>query len=540
MRITTLISSLIVSLLGLTQAPTSIVVVQPSDTTVCINSQVSLNAIAAPVLYIDTLTNQQLSSDWTITHGTPTIGQNCDPNPDYNHSLTLATDGIGLPTITSKLFNVQCANSGISFQLYNADQSGAMPCEGADEYPEGIAVEYTVNGGATWELLRYIMPHGVDTNVIVTTNGIPSAIIPGDNIPEIPWTTYSFVFPPSVVNQNIQVRLRQNASSGICCDRYSFQELIIFGDQGPCNFASTHSINWSNGATNTSSITATISSDTSFTATVTDNAGNLLGTSNHANIHIHPTNPTFTLDPLAHFTEINCHTDTVFFTFSNITGGIAPYTVEVNNQILTDTVYYVEFSDLLSDTLYYNFTITDACNNTYNDILLIDYDYPVVMNDVFLGYDPTLGTYGTLFIDTIPGVNYTWLNCDSTYQEVDSIYNTIPFTLPDLDNYALQLEYNGCYDTTACINPLTAELKESSLFEVNISPNPTHNTIHLNGENVSINQITIFDIHGRSIQFIKGIDSSNYTLDLSNFSEGTYFIKVNTDKGNTEHRIIKL
>lgn len=526
MKIATLIISLLLSLLGIAQTTNAIVVVVPNDTTVCANSQITLNAIAAPILFIDTLANQQLSNDWTVTSGGATIGVLCDANPDYNHALTLETTSNSIPSITSKLFNVPCSNSGISFQLYNPDQGGSLPCEGADISNEGIAVEYTINNGATWELLRYVMPHGKDTSAIPLTNYTDTSIVNNDNIAEIPWTTYSYLFPPTVVGQNIRVRLRQNSSSGACCDRYSLQELTVYGDQGNCDFLNNQNIVWSNGTTNTTSITPTILGDTSFTVSIYDQNNNLICSSAPANASIYPLNPTITTDPLTHYTQVNCITDTVFYTFSNISGGVGPYTISVNNQVLTDSTFFVEFSSLQNDTLFYNYTITDACGNTQSDLLVIDYNSAVNASIIFDAIDPQLGNYGTVYYDSVPGVNYQWLYCDNNYYPVAGANSMSSFSFPYPGQFALELSFNGCVDTTICIDQSVANINHYDATEFGIYPNPTANEINISCNQNLNYQASLYNALGKEIINLGNHKGQLQTFDLSGIKPGVYFLSI--------------
>lgn len=541
MKITTLIISLLLSLLGIAQTTNALVVVLPNDTTVCANSQITLNAVASPILFIDTLANQQLSNDWTITSGGATIGAVCDANPDYNHALILETINTNFPTLTSKLFNVPCSNSGISFQLYNPDQGGSLPCEGADISNEGIAVEYTINNGATWELLRYVMPHGKDTSAIPLTNYTDTSIVNNDNIAEIPWTTYSYLFPPTVVGQNIRVRLRQNSSSGACCDRYSLQELIVYGDQGNCDFLNNQNIVWSNGTTNSYSITPTILNDTSFTASIYDQNNNLINTSTPAHVYTHPLNPTITTNPLTHYTQVNCITDTVFYEFSNISGGVGPYTISVNNQVLADSTFYVEFSSLQNDTLYYNYTITDACGNTQSDLLVIDYNSAVNASIIFDAIDPQLGSYGTVYYDSVPGVNYQWLYCDNNYYPVAGANSMSSFSFPYPGQFALELSFNGCVDTTICIDQSVASIDHMGSTEFKVYPNPFFNELSISNSTKYNISVIIYNLNGAKVAEFNSLNEDVNTIDLSILNNGIYLLEININNGESIHttKIIK-
>ncbi|SFT69640.1 Por secretion system C-terminal sorting domain-containing protein [Lishizhenia tianjinensis] len=539
MKLTTLLLGLLISAFSYGQ--NCLIGITPTDTTVCINSSVQLNAYASPVLFIDTFANNQLSPDWTISSGNCYVSTACGNNPDYSNYLTLATTNTGTPSITSKLFYNACPNSGISFQLYSGDQDATNSCDGADLKNEGIAVEYTIDGGQTWELLRYIMPHGVDTNVLVTQNIANSFLSPDDGQPELPWTTYSYSFPTSTIGQNMQVRLKQHYSSGVCCDKFNVQELIIYGDVGSCDFATSHDLIWSTGATNVTSISPTIPNDTVFTASLYDANGVLLCSSSPVIVNTHPANLSITSDPLTHYTAVDCINDTVFYSFSNITGGVEPYSIEVNNQTLQDTTFFVEFANQYNDTLFYSYVVTDACGNTYSDLLLIDFQSDVNANTVINSIDPQMGNYGTVFYDSIPGVSYQWLYCDNNYFPVPGATDMNEFTFPYTGQFALELSSNGCIDTTICMDLSHANISVEKDINIRLSPNPFESEITISTSSQLNYDLTLFDTKGAKIETYHNLQESDFKLNLDHLETGIYFIQIYSDNQNFSElfRIVK-
>ncbi len=70
-----------------------------------------------------------------------------------------------------------------------------------------------------------------------------------------------------------------------------------------------------------------------------------------------------------------------------------------------------------------------------------------------------------------------------------------------------------------------------------IAPNPTKNTINVNCS-TTLNSVTLFDVHGR-VLLIQFVNDSQSSIDVSNYTNGIYFVKVTTEKGSTVEKIIK-
>jgi hypothetical protein len=64
--------------------------------------------------------------------------------------------------LTSASYNLSAATAGVTicFDLLFAEQGNAAPCEGPDEPDEGVYLQYSINGGATWIDIHYFDPNG--------------------------------------------------------------------------------------------------------------------------------------------------------------------------------------------------------------------------------------------------------------------------------------------------------------------------------------------------------------------------------------------
>ena len=74
-------------------------------------------------------------------------------------------------------------------------------------------------------------------------------------------------------------------------------------------------------------------------------------------------------------------------------------------------------------------------------------------------------------------------------------------------------------------------------YSVVIAPNPTKNSINVNC-NSNIQSIQLFDVQGR-VLMTQLANNSQSTVDVSNYTNGIYFVKVLTGEGNKVEKIIK-
>lgn len=84
-----------------------------------------------------------------------------------------------------------------------------------------------------------------------------------------------------------------------------------------------------------------------------------------------------------------------------------------------------------------------------------------------------------------------------------------------------------------------ASLIENLGLQLNISPNPTNKLLNINIENAQIQSVEIYDLSGKLVKTQSSINKNHLQLSIREFTNGTYILKVETDKGKLERRIIK-
>ena len=71
-----------------------------------------------------------------------------------------------------------------------------------------------------------------------------------------------------------------------------------------------------------------------------------------------------------------------------------------------------------------------------------------------------------------------------------------------------------------------------------VYPNPSSGKYSLQLNEASIYQLTLMDVSGRIVDH-RTIDSSQYLLDISEYSKGIYYLNIVTSDTNKTIRLIK-
>lgn len=135
------------------------------------------------------------------------------------------------------------------------------------------------------------------------------------------------------------------------------------------------------------------------------------------------------------------------------------------------------------------------------------------------------------------GVTYSWdfgdgttssqINPSHTYASAGSWIVTLVVTNVD-----------GCSDTiTQTVVSQLVGLTNLT-WNVEIYPNPTNEVLHVDLVNLSLGTISINDAFGKIVQSVV-FNSTNNVLNVSNLTNGTYFIRIQSDQGSRTIRFIK-
>ena len=106
---------------------------------------------------------------------------------------------------------------------------------------------------------------------------------------------------------------------------------------------------------------------------------------------------------------------------------------------------------------------------------------------------------------------------------------TYPFTVTDA---------TGCSISANVVVPECTSTATNDLNDwVKVSPNPTTDNVVIDAQNLVIHSVTLTDIFGRVVQKYKNWAT---TGPLSITASGTYFLRIETDKGVLVKKVVKL
>lgn len=131
-------------------------------------------------------------------------------------------------------------------------------------------------------------------------------------------------------------------------------------------------------------------------------------------------------------------------------------------------------------------------------------------------YFDTIRKVGFVFMNNGIGIGYQTNNNSIFYSIEQEIFAAI-------ENYG---------NIISCLQTVGFEQIQEDLTL--IYPNPTNGLVNIEIQNQTIQSIKVYDLQGQLIK-----ETAETQFDLSNYSNGTYFIRAQTEKGYYSYKLIK-
>lgn len=146
---------------------------------------------------------------------------------------------------------------------------------------------------------------------------------------------------------------------------------------------------------------------------------------------------------------------------------------------------------------------------------------------------------GTTSVDA-NSYNWTFPAGSPSSGSSTSPFPVISFGASGTHAYSLVVQ-NACgtdtHNGTVSVNICTG-VEELNKDVISIFPNPTNNLVNVSGiENAQT--ITLMDVTGKIVYTNNNLSTDVLTIDLSNASNGLYFMQVKTDNGTDTYKIVK-
>ena len=163
-------------------------------------------------------------------------------------------------------------------------------------------------------------------------------------------------------------------------------------------------------------------------------------------------------------------------------------------------------------------------------------DSIVTLNLTITTVDTSVTQTGTDLTANELVATYQWLDCDNNYAVIPGETFRTYYVLAD-GNYAVEVTYYGCADTSSCYNVIVSSVAENTVNNnITIYPNPVKNQLTITAENEKINSIKIIDVTGKTI---KVVTENTTTINVADLPKGLYMLQIQTDKGIGTKRFIK-
>lgn len=151
--------------------------------------------------------------------------------------------------------------------------------------------------------------------------------------------------------------------------------------------------------------------------------------------------------------------------------------------------------------------------------------------------DNGISLTGSVLSSNMPGYSYQWLDCDNGNAIISGETNQ-SFAVLTTGNYAVEVTYNGCVDTSACLLVDFSGIDEFTNSNLVIYPNPSTDGMFSITTTSPIIQVSVIDALGRSIQL--QTDSSSGLTDGSGLAAGKYIVRVITENNTFISKLVIL
>lgn len=133
---------------------------------------------------------------------------------------------------------------------------------------------------------------------------------------------------------------------------------------------------------------------------------------------------------------------------------------------------------------------------------------------------------------TMPQENYVLIEVGSGINSLDQFVLNPVTNFPDA---ALSIESPN----KLLFNNGALRVAETKLAEISVYPNPTIGELRIETEKLRIDNIEIVDVMGKNLLSFKSLQPQGTMLNISSLPSGVYFVKIRTEIGNVERKIVK-
>lgn len=476
----------------------------------------------------DNVSTPLLPTDWTFTQdsGSAITWATTNSSSSSSPNAVFANDpaGVNLSSLISP--EIEIASTAAQLIFKNRYQT--------ENNFDGMVLEYTINGGATWQDILNgggSFSSGGYNGTLSTCCGNP---LPGRQA----WTGNSGGFIDTVVDlsasfdgETVQFRWRMGSDNIVSSTGVWLDDIQVVGIFSP-EPVTTQIAGLASGAVFPVGTTTN-------TFEIEDGAGNIETCSFDVTVNDNE-------NPVALGQNITVQLDvngTASISASDVDNGSSD-----NCGIDSISIDVTEFDcgDLGENTV--NLTVEDTSGNTNSVVVIV-----TVVDEL----DPDLTCPANLTVQIDEGTTYTLpdyfadgdANATDNCTDPITLTTQIPAPGTELGNGTYTIDITAT-DESGNLSSCSFELVVEELLSTNevslsenivIYPNPTNGGVTLlNNSNAVIQSINITDVNGRLIQSLDVFENQQQILfTLQDFATGIYFVNIATEQSNIIKRIVK-
>ena len=185
------------------------------------------------------------------------------------------------------------------------------------------------------------------------------------------------------------------------------------------------------------------------------------------------------------------------------------------------------------------FNLTNLSAGTYNETLEFetDHDCDSIVNLTLTVHEsPIVDIEGNTTITQGESTTLTARGADSYVWSTGETTSSITVSPEETTKYSVVGTTNGCEAESEITVNVTVGVSENDALNAKIYPNPTQG--ELNVRCAGMREITVFMPNGQTIEKIN-VNDDNYTLNMSNYKSGVYYLRITTENGTSIQKVLK-
>ena len=132
-----------------------------------------------------------------------------------------------------------------------------------------------------------------------------------------------------------------------------------------------------------------------------------------------------------------------------------------------------------------------------------------------------------------------WFWGDGTHTKYITQNTNVSHTYQNAGNYTVCLRtYNYCGSQDSCTHVTMVGINETELKEIKTYPNPVNKDLIIENPYYKPLKVTVYNSMGLLI-YQKQYENQTITIDMSNYVNGVYILKLSSDNGMLVRKIVK-